>query len=161
METQPTMTFSRQSMTLTVGKPNFALVVISRLNIKSYFIFLHSLVLVVVYFIYKNEIAKFQHSLCGSSVSHFLWRFTAWNSPLAMLGKHGRQRTSHLQIHRSWYYSILDQRGSLVRLLATKSDVLTAFRKRLMRAAALKSKLVTGQSSDELEVAIYSGDVQA
>ena len=49
---------------------------------------------------------------------------------------------------------------SLEHLLATKSDVLTAFRKWLMRAAALKSKLVTGQSSDELEVAIYSGDIQ-
>jgi Mg2+ and Co2+ transporter CorA len=49
---------------------------------------------------------------------------------------------------------------SLVRLLATKSDVLTAFRKRLMRVAVLKSKLVTGRSSDELELVIYSGDVQ-
>jgi len=49
---------------------------------------------------------------------------------------------------------------SLVRLLATKSDVLTAFRKRMMRVAALKSKSMTGRSSDDLEVAIYSGDVQ-
>lgn len=49
---------------------------------------------------------------------------------------------------------------SLVRLLATKSDVVTAFRKRLMRAAALKSKSLTGLSSDKPEVAIHSGDVQ-
>ncbi|KAF8807362.1 hypothetical protein BYT27DRAFT_7223192 [Phlegmacium glaucopus] len=49
---------------------------------------------------------------------------------------------------------------SLVRLLATKSDVLTAFRKRLMRVAALKAKSMTGRSSDDLEIAIYSGDVQ-
>lgn len=49
---------------------------------------------------------------------------------------------------------------SLVRLLTTKPDVLAAFRKRLMRVAALKSQSMTGQSSDELEVAIYSGDVQ-
>jgi len=44
---------------------------------------------------------------------------------------------------------------SLVRLLATKSDVLTAFRKRLMRKAVLKA---AGRSSDDL--IIYSGDVQ-
>lgn len=44
---------------------------------------------------------------------------------------------------------------SLVRLLATKSDVLTAFKKRLMRKAALKA---TGRSSDDL--VIYSEDVQ-
>lgn len=47
---------------------------------------------------------------------------------------------------------------SLVRLLSTKSDVLTAFRKRLMRLAALKSKSMTGRSNDEL--VIYAGDIQ-
>jgi magnesium transporter len=47
---------------------------------------------------------------------------------------------------------------SLVRLLATKSDVLTAFRKRLLRASTLKPKSMTPRSSEEL--AIYSGDVQ-
>ena len=47
---------------------------------------------------------------------------------------------------------------SLVRLLATKSDVLTAFRKRLLRASTLKPKSMTARSSEEL--AIYSGDVQ-
>ena len=44
---------------------------------------------------------------------------------------------------------------SLVRLIATKPDVLTAYRKQLMRSTALKHN---GRSSDEL--AIYSGDVQ-
>ena len=47
---------------------------------------------------------------------------------------------------------------SLVRLLATKSDVLTAFRKRLLRASTLKPKSMNARSSEEL--AIYSGDVQ-
>lgn len=47
---------------------------------------------------------------------------------------------------------------SLVRLLATKSDVLAAFRKRLLRASTLKPKSMTTRSSEEL--AIYSGDVQ-
>ena len=47
---------------------------------------------------------------------------------------------------------------SLVRLLATKSDVLTAFRKRLLRASTIKPKSTTARSSEEL--AIYSGDVQ-
>ena len=47
---------------------------------------------------------------------------------------------------------------SLVRLLATKSDVLAAFRKRLLRASTLKPKSMTARSSEEL--AIYSGDVQ-
>ena len=47
---------------------------------------------------------------------------------------------------------------SLVRLLATKSDVLTAFRKQLLRASTLKPKSMTARSSEEL--AIYSGDVQ-
>lgn len=47
---------------------------------------------------------------------------------------------------------------SLVRLLATKSDVLTAFRKRLLRASTLKPKSMIPRSSEEL--AIYSGDVQ-
>jgi magnesium transporter len=47
---------------------------------------------------------------------------------------------------------------SLVRLLATKSDVLTAFRKRLLRASTLKPKSMTARSSEEL--AIYSGDIQ-
>jgi magnesium transporter len=47
---------------------------------------------------------------------------------------------------------------SLVRLLATKSDVLAAFRKQLMRATVLKHKSMAGRSSDEL--AIYCGDVQ-
>ena len=47
---------------------------------------------------------------------------------------------------------------SLVRLLGTKSDVLTAFRKRLMRTTVLKHKSTPGRSSDELT--IYSGDVQ-
>ena len=47
---------------------------------------------------------------------------------------------------------------SLVRLLATKSDVLTAFRKRLLRTSTPKPKLMTARSSDEL--AIYSGDIQ-
>jgi Mg2+ and Co2+ transporter CorA len=47
---------------------------------------------------------------------------------------------------------------SLVRLLATKSDVLTAFRKRLLRASTLKPRSMTARSSEEL--AIYSGDVQ-
>ena len=47
---------------------------------------------------------------------------------------------------------------SLVRLLATKSDVLTAFRKRLLRASTLKPKSMTARNSEEL--AIYSGDIQ-
>ena len=47
---------------------------------------------------------------------------------------------------------------SLVRLLATKSDVLTAFRKRLLRASTLKPKSMAARSSEEL--AIYSGDIQ-
>ena len=47
---------------------------------------------------------------------------------------------------------------SLVRLLATKSNVLTAFRKQLMRATVLKHKSMAGRSSDEL--AIYSGDLE-
>jgi magnesium transporter len=47
---------------------------------------------------------------------------------------------------------------SLVRLLATKSDVLTAFRKRLLRASTPKLKSMTARSSEEL--AIYTGDVQ-
>ena len=47
---------------------------------------------------------------------------------------------------------------SLVRLLATKSDVLTAFRKQLMRETVVKHKSMAGRSSDEL--AMYSGDVQ-
>ena len=47
---------------------------------------------------------------------------------------------------------------SLVRLLATKSDVLTAFRKRLLRVSTFKPKSMTARSSEEL--AIYSGDIQ-
>ena len=47
---------------------------------------------------------------------------------------------------------------SLVRLLATKSDILAAFRKRLLRASTLKPKSMTARSSEEL--AIYSGDIQ-
>ena len=47
---------------------------------------------------------------------------------------------------------------SLVRLLATKSDVLTAFRKRLLRSSTLKPKSMAARSSEEL--AIYSGDIQ-
>lgn len=47
---------------------------------------------------------------------------------------------------------------SLNRLLASKSEVITQIRKRLLKAGA--SGLGTGTKSDELEVAIYMGDVQ-
>ena len=47
---------------------------------------------------------------------------------------------------------------SLVRVLATKPDVLAAFRKQLMRSTILKNKPMTGRSNDEL--AIHSGNVQ-
>lgn len=47
---------------------------------------------------------------------------------------------------------------SLNRLLASKSEVITQIRKRLLKAGA--SGLGNGTKSDELEVAIYMGDVQ-
>jgi len=47
---------------------------------------------------------------------------------------------------------------SLNRLLASKSEVITQIRKRLLKAGA--SGLGNGTKSEELEVAIYMGDVQ-
>ena len=113
------------------------------------------------------EIAKFQHSLRRRSVVPRLtfslaFRRTKWSISNAWKAWKTEDEPppnpSQLMLQRIG--STRKLVTSLVRLLATKSDVLTAFRKRLMRAAALKSKLVTGRSSDELEVAIYSGDVQ-
>lgn len=111
----------------------------------------------------KLEDKKSQHSpqprfvvpgLTVSLVFHRTRRFitNVWNS----------WRTKKAEPHPTPSRLMLRRIGStrklvtsLVRLLATKSDVLTAFRKRLMRKTALKTG---GRSSDDL--VIYSGDVQ-
>jgi len=48
----------------------------------------------------------------------------------------------------------------LGRLLATKSDVVTQIRKRLMRTAVSGGNEANSQTAEELEIAIYMGDVQ-